>query len=190
MYYNKDGIRTELNKDLIRYNALLEAWDKVTFLTKKDGSPFKNMKQNIKGASYKPIEHAIQAGQYRLTVYTVTKETGYIDDYIDCYDYVIDLKDPEKIAKTKNHLPQTTKWLKQVYKYDIEDIKKAVEIHKIQLKERIKETQENIKNLENAYNAFREGYKNLMSKLIENTNNNATLKHAITETITKHYPHC
>lgn len=40
-YYNLDGIKTQLNKNLSREKSLLEAWKKVTFPTKKDGTPFK-----------------------------------------------------------------------------------------------------------------------------------------------------
>lgn len=42
-YYNLDGIITELKKRNAEDRAKLEAWEAVTFPTKKDGKPFARM---------------------------------------------------------------------------------------------------------------------------------------------------
>lgn len=42
-----NSIKRDL-KDYIEENkALLEAWERVTYLTKKDGTPFKSMSKNF-----------------------------------------------------------------------------------------------------------------------------------------------
>lgn len=43
-YYNLEGIKTELNKRLSYEKSILQAWENVTFPTKKDGTPFKVIK--------------------------------------------------------------------------------------------------------------------------------------------------
>ena len=44
-YYNLDGIKTELEKQIEETTAKLEAWENVTFPTKKDGTPFKGVRK-------------------------------------------------------------------------------------------------------------------------------------------------
>lgn len=51
-----DSIKRDL-KDYIEENkASLEAWENVTYLTKKDGTPFKSMSKNFTNATYKRKE--------------------------------------------------------------------------------------------------------------------------------------
>mgnify|MGYP000119819414 CR=1 FL=1 len=48
-----NSIKRDL-KDYIEENkARLEAWENVTYLTKKDGTPFKSMSKNFTNATYK-----------------------------------------------------------------------------------------------------------------------------------------
>lgn len=51
-YYDLDGIQTEIKKQIERTKCLIEKWEKVTYPTKKDGAPFKNMSKNFDGATY------------------------------------------------------------------------------------------------------------------------------------------
>lgn len=43
-YYDLDGIQTEIKRQIERTKCLIEKWKKVTYPTKKDGTPFKSMK--------------------------------------------------------------------------------------------------------------------------------------------------
>lgn len=55
-------------KDYIEENkALLEAWERVTYLTKKDGTPFKSMSKNFNNAIYKSPDLYLRRGFYCLT---------------------------------------------------------------------------------------------------------------------------
>lgn len=65
-------------KDYIEENkALLEAWERVTYLTKKDGTPFKSMSKNFNNAIYKRKE------SFRGYILEVdTKFTQIIEDHI------------------------------------------------------------------------------------------------------------
>ena len=51
-YYSLDGIQTEIKRQIERTKCLIEKWEKVTYPTKKDGAPFKNMSKNFDGATY------------------------------------------------------------------------------------------------------------------------------------------
>ena len=84
-YYNLDGVKTELKKRIDAASAKLEAWQAVTFPTKKDGAPFASMAKNIDGAKYNKPAHSLRTGEYELTIYAHSNLNGYISDYIYCY---------------------------------------------------------------------------------------------------------
>ena len=124
-YYNLDGIKTALKKDLVKKNALLAEWENVSFPTKKDGTPFKLMSKNISGATYFAETYAMQPGEYKLRVSCWADMNGYVSDEIDAHNLVRYLTDESMIAKTQNYQPKQT-YLEQVYTYDIGDIKNAL----------------------------------------------------------------
>ena len=106
--YNLDGIMAQLRKYEAEARAKLEAWERVTFPTKKDGTPFKIMGKNISGATYYTPEYAMQPGEYKLRVNAWCKESGYINSEIDVYNLVKYLKDDKKKEKTQNYQPKIT----------------------------------------------------------------------------------
>ena len=76
-----DSIKRDL-KDYIEENkASLEAWENVTYLTKKDGTPFKSMSKNFTNATYKRKE---SFRGYILEVDTKFTKNRYFRNYIDC----------------------------------------------------------------------------------------------------------
>jgi len=125
-YYNLDAIKTGIERDIAINTAYVDAWKKVSFPTKKDGKPFAVMSKNINGAKYTLESYAMQPGEYELTVYTHCIAAGYIHDTIKVYELVRYLKDENMLAKTENYQPIVSKYLEQVYTFDLDDIKKAV----------------------------------------------------------------
>lgn len=76
-----NSIKRDL-KDYIEENkARLEAWENVTYLTKKDGTPFKSMSKNFTNATYKRKE---SFRGYILEVDTKFTKNQYFRNYIDC----------------------------------------------------------------------------------------------------------
>ena len=76
-----DSIKRDL-KDYIEENkASLEAWENVTYLTKKDGTHFKSMSKNFTNATYKRKE---SFRGYILEVDTKFTQNRYFRNYIDC----------------------------------------------------------------------------------------------------------
>jgi hypothetical protein len=65
-FYNLDGIKTALKKEIEEKEAILKAWENVTFPTKKNGEPFVNMSKNINGATYKKADYGLSANNVEL----------------------------------------------------------------------------------------------------------------------------
>lgn len=191
--YNLDGIKTELKKELETKIALLEAWENVTFPTKKDGTPFSSMSKNFNGAKYHAGDYAMQPGENKLTVYTSTKLSGYINDTIDCYNLICDMKNENQLAKTQNYMPKQS-YLKQVYCFDMEDIKEAITNRIAQLEKDIDRLNNEIENAENVFNTFRSAFGNALEQLAKDTEktgeNYSDLFYLVKDTVIERYPYC
>lgn len=121
MYTNLNDIQNELKNRINENNAKIQLWKNVKYPVKKNGDYFQNVAKNFENATYKPDYIAIQSGEYKLYV-----RNNQAEDYINCYELVRYLKDEEMIKKTENYLPKSP-YLHQVYKYDVDDIKKAIQ---------------------------------------------------------------
>lgn len=191
-YYNLDGIKTALKKEIEEKEAILKAWENVTFPTKKDGKPFATMSKNINGATYKKADYGLSANNVELKV-VANNNFKWTTDSIDCYTLVRYLKDKNKIVKTENYMPKES-YLEQVYKYDLEDIKEAVNDRIEYLKGYVESLKKQLEIADKAYTTFRKAYEDAMAVL-----NNVTetkkdeysfLKSSILDTIKNRYPYC
>lgn len=189
--YNLDGIKTELTKTINRKKAVLQAWEKVTFPTKKDGTPFKNMSKNISGATYFVESYSMQPGEYMLKVGTWADGTGYTTSTIYAHALVKDLKDENKIAKTQNYQPKQT-WLAQVYTYDLDDIKQAVADKIANLKKEIIELEAQLALAPEVFTTFRNAYSNAIKELEQTSrkSENSTLYYMVLDTVKDRFPYC
>ena len=114
-------------------------------------------------------------------------------DSIDCYTLVRYLKDKNKIAKTENYMPKEP-CLEQVYKYDLEDIKQAVNNRIEFLKENVDSLKRQLEIADKAYTTFRKAYEDAMVVLDSVTETKkdeySFLKSSILDTIKNRYPYC
>lgn len=191
-YYNLDGIKTHMISEIERAKAFLAAWEAVTYPTKKDGKPFANMAKNIGGAKYNGCAYAMQPGEYELTVYTSAKYSGYIRDSVKCYDLVKYMRDDDpRKAKTENYMEKVT-YLEQVYKFDLDDIKNAVQKRIEYLKENIAAMEASLQNADTAYRNFVAAYGEAIKKLEADADkaSDPTLFYSIFETVKERYPYC
>ena len=188
--YNLDGIQTEIKKQIQHDAAILEAWKKVTFPTKKDGSSFKNMSKNISVASYHARPYALQPGEYEICVNAWYKMGGYISDEIKAHDLVKYIDDAKK-AKTNNYMPKQS-YLEQVYVYDLEDIKEAIQKRIEYLERRIENLTKQAEISCNAYKNFVNAYRAAVEQLASDAkkNDDSTLYHMIMDTVKARYPYC
>lgn len=87
MLYAIENLKKEKEKELAHYTALKKAWEDVSFPTKKDGTPFKNMAKNFKGAKYYIGAYSITDCNYILKVNAIAKyktSSEYISDELHC----------------------------------------------------------------------------------------------------------
>ena len=197
-FYNLDGIKTELTKEISKTETLLAAWEQVTFPTKKNGEPFANMSRNISGAPYAATEYAMQPGENKLSVTTWDKINGYVSDEIDCHSLVKYLQDEKKIAKIANYMPKQS-YLEQVYRYDIEDIKEAVSNRINYLKDRIITLKAQLNIVDDCYNNFKKCYAKAIEELTNDckaagsvgfSNGKNDIYYMILDTIKDRFPYC
>lgn len=163
MYNSKDDIKKEWKRELDECKAFKAEWEKVTFPTKKDGTPFKNMSKNFEGATYKLCRYATYSYEHQLEICTKCNGT-YISDEIECYKYLRYWKpDNEQEEKIKDNVINNGKG--GVYVFDINDIKKAVKQRINELQEEIGEIEKDIENLDTVYDNFTESYKSALTAL-------------------------
>lgn len=191
--YNLDGIITELQKRNAQDRATLAAWEAVTFPTKKDGKPFVRMTQNISGAKYAAEAYTMQPGEMAVTVATWGADygIGYVFDNLHAYTTADRMTDAQK-TKPENLLPKVP-GLKQIYLFDLDDIKAAISARCDQLRERIANRENQIKQAHAAYSTFYAAYGAALDQLAAMTSKDfggATLYHAILDTVSAQYPHC
>lgn len=190
--YNLDGIKTSLKIEIEEREAILKAWENVTFPTKKNGEPFAVMSKNINGATYKKADYGLSANNVELKV-VANNNHKWTTDSIDCYTLVRYLKDKSKIAKTENYMPKEL-CLEQVYKFDLEDIKEAVNNRIEYLKGYVESLKKQLEIADKAYTGFRKVYEDAMAVLdnVMETKKDeySFLKSSILDTIKNRYPYC
>lgn len=188
-YYNLDGIKTEIKKRISEHKTLLQAWENVTFPTKKDGTPFKIMSKNFENAKFYNDITAWHDYEKKLKVNAFDELNGYISEDIYCYNQVKYIKDETMLAKTENIMPKEP-MLEQMYVYDLDDIKNAIKEKIAYHKESIDSLENQLENADAAYNKFKEAYTNAIKELENIAGETTCLSYAIKGTITKRYPYC
>ena len=189
-YYNLDGIKTELNKRLSYEKSILQAWENVTFPTKKDGTPFKVMSKNFDGAKLYLDNFAWRDYEKRLKVNTFDDLNGYISEDINCYNQVKYISDKSKLEKVSNIMPKEP-MLEQMYVYDLDDIKEEIQKTINRHKENIVSLEKQINQAEKAYNDFVADYKKAIENIVETCGaNDNSLFYAVRDTVKTRYPYC
>lgn len=123
MKYKIENLKKEKEKILAQYIALKNAWENVTFPTKKDGTPFKSLAKNFSGARYYIGAYSITNCNYMLTVDTIAKynngTTEYISDDIYCSENLKYMKDPIN----PDNIRKQSVCVEDQYLYDLNEIK-------------------------------------------------------------------
>ena len=151
--YDVNDIRRELKNELEKAQVLKAAWKSVAYPTKKDGTPFAVMSKNFSGATYRPSKYACRDGENELEVYAHNDTVGYIFDALACYANADDLTDTQD-SKLENLMPKTPGW-KQLYRYDLDDIKTRVQQRIDYLTGYCAELRGDLARLDSAYSTYR-----------------------------------
>lgn len=150
------------------------------------------MSKNINGATYKTADYCLSANNVVLKV-VANNNYKWVTDSINCYTLVRYLKDKNKIAKTENYMPKES-YLEQIYKYDLEDIKEAVNNRIEYLKGYVDSLKKQLEIADKTYIAFRKAYEDAMNVLDNVTETKkdeySFLKSSILDTIKNRYPYC
>ena len=182
--YNLDGIKTDWKKELDRCQALKEAWEKVTFPTKKDGTPFKVMSKNINGAHYEPCQYMTYGYEYRVRVTTHSNLSGYVSDEFNTYDNVRYINDVKR-AKIDKNIVKSRYGLADMYVFDLDDIKESVKEKIEYYTKQIEKIECDLSNVDVAFNEFEKAYRGICVTLSKRISKyNAT---DIKDTITDEY---
>lgn len=189
-FYNLEGIKTEIEKQIDRDVAILNAWKNVTFPTKKDGSAFKQMGKNISGATYCIAQYSMQPGEYILRVNAWCKSCGYVNDEMNAHN-LVKYVDEKKRLKTSNHMPKV-RYLEQIYCFDLDDIKEAVNNRIEYFEKSVANLTEQLTLADQAYKNFVNAYHAAAEQLASDANKNddPTLYHMIMDTVKVRYPYC
>jgi hypothetical protein len=108
-----DSINKQLLKEKEKAEVLAEAWRKVSYEVKKDGTPYKNVRKTLSGASYRRIPYAFDPYHNELDVHA-WGAYGNKEDTIPAYtDHISECKKPENIHEG-------------IYVFDLNDIKDVV----------------------------------------------------------------
>ena len=180
MDYKLDNIIQELKTKKEDLQAILEAWEAVTFPTKKDGAPFAVLSKNINGAHITTESYNIKGVEDNLEVYASRGHKivcGYFESKISLYHSL------EPLSKNERWLSNTDKemraratakpqnvfkrgyCIKDAYVFDLEDIKEAIKERIEYIKERITQTEWDIKNATVIYNRFAKAATKLFEEL-------------------------
>lgn len=190
-YYNLEGIKAEISRQIEQETARMEAWKKVTFPTKKDGKPFAIMSKNIEGARLSPASYAMQPGENVLSITTWSANNGYVRDEVNAHELVKNMKDEAMKAKTQNYQPEQT-YLEQVYAYDLDDIKAAVAARIEYLEKRITSLEKQLERADEVYATFKGAYAAAVKALSDSAikDDDTTLYYAVFDTIKNRFPYC
>ena len=191
IYYSTEELVKGIEKELARNTAILNAWKAVTYPTKKDGTPFNTLSKNIAGARIYRPGHCLLSGQNVVEVCLNVPGQGWITDDVYAYAMVEDLKDTDpRKAKTQNFMTKESPWLKQVYQYDVDDIKQAIQVKIEYLEMTISDKKKQIKAAKKAFETFKKDYETIRARLEKNTvfeNGNKTLFYMILQSVQKDY---
>lgn len=104
-------------------------------------------------------------------------------------------QDLKNLKKSENIMPKEP-MLEQLYMFDLEDIKEAVENRIQYFKNSIEKYEQEIAKADKAYNVFKEAYTNAIKELqnvcgcTDDDTTKNTLFYAVKDTIVDRYPYC
>lgn len=135
--YEKEKQMKNIENELYRTKAILEAYKGIKRVYKKDGKPFANINKNFEGCTIKASKYAFQPGENQLWVYWCGIGCGYVSAWIDLYSYVENMKEEE----IKHDPIPKTPMLKQIYAFDCDEIEQAIKKEIVRLEREVERLQ-------------------------------------------------
>lgn len=152
--YEKEKQMKNIENELCRTKAILEAYKAIKRVCKKDGKPFANINKNFEGCTIKASQYAFQPGENQLWVYGYVNGCGHVSDRIDLYSYVEDMKKEE----IKHDPIPKTPMLKQLYAFDCDEIEQRIKKEIAVLEKEV----ERLQNLLDRFDSIAEKFETAM----------------------------
>lgn len=127
-YKNLEDIKKEFEKRIDNHAALLEAWEKVERVTKKDGSDFKALSKNFNNATVIVNEFVLRPSK-KIRVYGRTKRNDFVEDFVETTDLVKYSKRPVDAARILKE-SYLEPWYEKTVDEIFEDIETQKEYHR------------------------------------------------------------
>ena len=185
-YKNLEDIKKEFKKRIDEQKTLLEAWEKVERVTKKDGSDFVALAKNFKNATVKNNEFVLRPSK-QIQIYGITKNNKYVDDSIETTELVKYSKRPvdaDRVLKES--------YLEPWYEKTVDEIFEDIEAKKEILKKNIKNYEQEILVSEKYYMLIEchlESIHNILNELSAKGQNSGflSLRYALEDIVKNHY---
>lgn len=135
-----EQIKMGLEKDIASNKSRIEAWQNVTYITKKDGTPYKTMAKNFENAKYGKLHHYLDSFYLEVSIECNINNNEYkVYDEIFCGD--------------------------KFKEYTLEEIKEKMVERVEYLKDEIKSQEYQLTIIDSTYKEFEQSYHNMCKRL-------------------------
>lgn len=146
------SIKEKLKKEQKRAEALAKTWESVTYVVKQDGTPYKDIRRALSGASYRRIPYAPDS--YHNEVYVhVWGPYGNEADSINAFS--TNLKGCKKTENIHG----------DVYEFDLEDIKNVVKERARYWSDRAESFKKELEIADSAWEKYSPKLQNLLEEM-------------------------
>lgn len=115
-----ENIKKDFENQIEQNTALIEAWQKVNRVYKKDGSSFAVLSRNFENVSLYEENYSYK-GELVAHVYTHCNCSGYIHDELRCYDYAENNK-----SLSEDRIIKPTSYTRAFYTFNADEIEIAI----------------------------------------------------------------
>lgn len=117
-----------LRASAIEAEAIAQAWEAVTYPTKKNGEPFARLAQNISGAKVAVAPYSL-SDELEASIYTLAGFKS-VSDSIKLYETVSTYGNSERVnkalAETPERIEKRGKYLTDVYRLSLDEVKEDI----------------------------------------------------------------
>ena len=159
--YEKEKQMKNIENEIYRTKAILEAYKGIKRIYKKDGKPFANINKNFEECTIKASQYAFQPGENQLWVYGHGNGCGYVSDRIDLYSYVEDMKEEEI---KHDPLPKIS-MLRQLYAFDCDEIEQRIKKEIAVLEKEVERLQNLLDRLDSIAEKFETAMENFRNEM-------------------------
>ena len=176
-YYINNELEN-LRKDLEKAICEKAAWEKVCIVTKKDGTPFKNLTQNFTNCSFNVDSWNTAPFEKTMSVYFHSEKLGYLSAKMDCFKALA----KDEIAPNEENV-YTRSFGGRGYVYTVDEMVDSIECRVNYLSDRI----EQLKDAINRADEMSDYIESIQETLQEFNKDNKQIYYALTNALHRIY---